>query len=688
MIALLFFLNAKTMYTCKNYISNTQNNMLIKSASNSSASVSPDVFNFSRIKIVNLDEILNRKCFVNNGKPVVNNNKHVANNCKSIPEHIPTEDVNIKLSKQKEIHNSCNKSFEPIYDKSFEPIYDKSFEPIYDKSFEPIRLEDYQTQHVKNMVATLINNVAVLDFSEAGLGKSFAASAVVKIFGSRAIVIAPGTVINDVWTKMEEKYGLNIHNKLTYSTLVGREGCSMAHNYLERTGATFTTTEHLRKLIKEGIIFIFDEMATTKNKGTLRFKAVHTIVNEIINIGPKSRVINISALPRDKIEQIQTLCQILGIVRSENYWTYDNNKGYIIDGIVELMEWCKDKDPVKTLSIIGEYMKESYYISCENQCRNWMIQPSEFTNLNRTTIPILVARLFREIVHDEICHQMLKPTLKQNIMNVGSITDRSMVVNCGRPPIKNVFYKVCNNDRDLIDVKLMDMGSKILKSAVSKRSSSDPNKYVLNQGEIIKGFRITGKSMLRILYYVVREELRREPDRKFVIGAWFIDQIQWLENVFSEYGVRSIYGKTNQDERRKSIKKFQENSDKCKIIIVNPTVGGEGISLDDQYGNRPRTLLVLPDNRFMKLVQFTYRVWRAMTKSKSETKIHVVFSPHFIEQLTILNNLVNKSSAARTVIKNSNLSLPKDYGQESIDIKIDYEIALPPLPSKSGNTIV
>jgi hypothetical protein len=159
-----------------------------------------------------------------------------------------------------------------------------------------------------------------------------------------------------------------------------------------------------------------------------------------------------------------------------------------------------------------------------------------------------------------------------------------------------------------------------------------------------------------------------------------------LRDALADYGVRTIYGKDSPEERSRNRRIFQQDDDICQVIVVNPTVGGQGISLDDQHGDRPRTTLIFPDPRFMDLVQFSYRTWRAMTKSQDRTEIHLVFSPNFRRQANILNKLVEKSRDARKVIKGSELRLPAEYDSQDVNILIDGSVELPPLPTMNTTT--
>jgi len=534
------------------------------------------------------------------------------------------------------------------------------------ESIQPLRLRDHQVDHVRRLYEILKSNSAVLDCSEAGLGKSYTCSAIASMLQMPILVIAPGPVL-EVWRRIKSNHGVQFIDMISYSSLVGRVGCNLKHLYLTRNGRDYISTGHLRDLINKGVMFVFDEMAAVKNLDTLTFKAIHTIVREVVSPNSKSRIINASAIPLDNQNQFMTLCQVLGIVRSRSYWQYDNQDKYILTGIVELINWCRIKDGRTTLTLLRPYMKEKDYDSCRHR-DEWSIDSLELIDLTKHTIPNLVADLFRLVVRKVVCHQMRRSDIGSKSMDQSA-------------PIVNAFYRVMDsNGIDQVDHSLLAEGGRLLQSAIEHRSKRD-GRSVINQSELNAGFRITGNSMLRVLYYIVREGLQKEPNRKFILGVWYISHIKWLQEALSDFNSRTLYGEIDPEERTRIIQQFQADNGHCRVIIANPMIAAEGIDLDDQHGNRPRTMLIVPGNRFMKLVQFTHRVWRLNTKSPNQTHIRIIYSSQMRTQRDIMDRLVTKSNDARMVIGNSDLKLPSEYDSQDIDLSVTVDADLPPLPN-------
>jgi len=80
-----------------------------------------------------------------------------------------------------------------------------------------------------------------------------------------------------------------------------------------------------------------------------------------------------------------------------------------------------------------------------------------------------------------------------------------------------------------------------------------------------------------------------------------------------------VNGVVKEHLRQKNIDDFQAN--KQRVIIVNISAGGAGVSLHDLTGDYPRLSLISPSYSAVQMRQSTGRVWRDSAKSKSIQKI-------------------------------------------------------------------
>lgn len=142
----------------------------------------------------------------------------------------------------------------------------------------------------------------------------------------------------------------------------------------------------------------------------------------------------------------------------------------------------------------------------------------------------------------------------------------------------------------------------------------------------------------------------------------FSTSIEWAERAFSEKGIAHgrITGKIDQTARDLAIAGF--NGEALDVLILNIAAGGEGISLHDATGNKPRVCLLSPPESATVLVQALGRVDRVGAKSVALNR--VIFVAGTIEE-TVYHNVRRK-------IKN--LSVLND-GDLSFDLFSRTEVA-------------
>jgi len=492
-----------------------------------------------------------------------------------------------------------------------------------------IRLYSYREPHVRRMCQMLLNNVAILDYSTTGQGKTFTSSAVASLFRMPIIVVAPPTVLN-VWKSMPQQ-GVVIQDMISYEMLRGRctSGCN--NPYLNRKGSQFTATSYLRQVIDQGVLFVFDEMSALKNEGTGRLQSAKTIVRELARHPTQSRAILVSALPTCKDKQIYSVLQMLGIVLSDKMYSYNQvRQEYQPHGWQELLDWCMARDLETTHKIL------------ENTKR-----------VTKHNIDNLSIKLYEQVVSSQISSCMTK--------------ERSHV------DIRNLYVHIPEEDMDT-----MRQGQRYLSNSTRYfGDSASVKKGKDNWRDFTYGLQLMGTAKLRAICRIAYLKLSENLDSKGIICCWYKDQIKWLTTMFSGYGALSLYGDTK--NRDKVIKIFQAPDNRCRMLIINPTVGGIGINLDDRYGDRPRWMILVPDYRMMELVQCTGRIDRESTKSKDQTWIRFVYASQFTGESKILTNLLIKSSSARAVIStDSGIILPDNYKEEA-------EVGRPEMPFKLPN---
>ena len=503
---------------------------------------------------------------------------------------------------------------------------------------KPIILKSYQEPHLYRMIEILRKCPVMLDISTTGSGKTYTAAAFAALFKLGMLVITAPTCFK-VWKEFRNEYQVQIIDMISYDSLRGQTGKDCNHPYLIRTkNDQFIPTEHLKQILRSGILVVFDEISKLKNQEAGVKAASHAIVKALLDVKSGSRIILLSALPCGKTVHILSLMQMLGIIYNDQIYKYNvASKKYDLKGLQEAIDWCSLREPKITSDILAQYAE-----------------------INKKCIPHLAKNLYRNIIRSR-----LSSCAKGNID-----TDRQMSV-------KNGYYKITGGD-----MELLKLGQMTLRNAVRYYGDQAINRKLTNWGEVTKALQILGIAKLHTLVSLSYRDLISNPQRKMVICVWYVDQLRWLNEVFEPFGAGLLYGPADIKERERIINLFQEPNQKCRVIILNPTVGGMAISLDDRDGNWPRTMLIVPDYRFIELVQCTGRVYRQSTKSKKETIIRFIYSEQFRGESKILNALLKKSEDARSVISDdSGLILPDNYQTED-DLGELELIDCPPLPIK------
>jgi hypothetical protein len=167
------------------------------------------------------------------------------------------------------------------------------------------------------------------------------------------------------------------------------------------------------------------------------------------------------------------------------------------------------------------------------------------------------------------------------------------------------------------------------------------------------------------------------------VGRWGLDN--GLETIFQSLNkdmpgeVGRLFGSAVNESARMAkqdtIEKFQEGIH--KVVLATPETGGTGVSLDDLYGDAPRSVIVItPPFSALEFVQMAGRVNRLMTASKAE--MHILHSGHQLDQwnsgiimskLKLLGASV-KGEIADTEVGRVSQSPPVKYKSEA---QVDFE---------------
>jgi SNF2 family DNA or RNA helicase len=497
-------------------------------------------------------------------------------------------------------------------------LVDESLE----KPLKEIEVFPYQKAHFEKVVDILENELAYLDVSAFGSGKTHICLAVAAVFQMKILIVGPKTVLPN-WMKICPMYGLELADALTYSGLRGNKR-GYKHDWLQKSedGETFTATPEFVKLAKEGLLLVFDECHNLKNDKSQQLNAAHEMVktcNQIAKEGGNVRVACLSATPADKKEHITSLFKILGIIHSENLYRYDrSSKTYISVGLQEAVNKCNRYDPDTTFHII---------------CRP----------INKTTSKL-------------ICHQLYTRVLKKRI--VSSMPEPPIEA---QKDIKNLFAIMPPED-----VERMKEGALLFASATSySQENGEVNYRSVKWGDVIRSRREIDSAKVNTMVRLSKERLEENPNCKVVLYFTFKRDMHESKRQLKKYNPIVMNGDvTKMEERTKMMDNFQANDNNYRVFISNPKVGGLGVELDDKFGNHPRFMFIAPSYMFIDQFQATGRIHRKETKSKATVRF--IYSREFPWETSLLNSIAEKSRVARDMLTENNREVvfPGEYNEE------------------------
>ena len=488
-------------------------------------------------------------------------------------------------------------------------------------------LMPHQVNHFRKLFSVLETKPSCVDFSQTGGGKTFIAMKMALTRNLRVFIVCPAST-QGMWKKLTSEYGVSVEVIISYESLRGRSN-KLNHSYLTRGGTKkdpfFHASSKMKTLIdgngidNEGILVIYDEAQKMKNLKTTTVKAAHGLSNEIAKAfnsrgSTKSRIMLLTASPLEKIEHSYPLMLAMGLSDSMSVSTYDPSKGdHDLRGFKQIYDTCISLDEDITVNVADSITASSKIKHIRNIC----------------------FELFAEVI----------------VPFMGS------GVECERQGIYRDRF--CNIDND-DDKTTMDEGMSILRESINITNGEG----TINQGSlgaITTALKTMETAKLGIIAREAKAVLDENENNKVLIFVNYISSFDKIADYLEDYGVAIFFGKTKKIDRNNIVAKYQEQNSDLRVIIANTSVGGVGLSLDDQDGNYPRYVFVVPTYNFITLYQACGRVDRAKTASIPHIKF--IYSKEHEMEKRILLSLKDKSEVLRRVTKSTE-EYPGDFIQE------------------------
>ena len=470
------------------------------------------------------------------------------------------------------------------------------------RPYEQIMLFPCQIDCYNKCLSLFKTQKSVFNASPTRSGKTITTLAQCSTLGLNPMVIGPSS-IKASWDKETRKYGFFDYLFISYDSLAGKTK-KLNHPYLVIHNDEYYPTEHLRNIIKQGIMIIMDESHLTKNPKSRRNKACHAIVNCLYSMESKSKLTVMSATPYDKIKFSESVLKILGIIKHSKMYEYDRSTAsYVFDGygFGELIRTCNMIDQEKTSEILSGMKK-----------------------INNTTIGAMCHSLFIELIKPKYITR-IDPVFPTKV------------------DARNGYFKISKEaERNIamLEGKLIDV------TGYDKNTGQMNEK--IDMGAVLELLHNLERIKLEIIERLAINMLYSVPNSKLVIYLWYRDTTNMLAQKLAYYKPGIINGETAVKKRSDITDKFQEPNGDCRVLIGHPDAGGLGLALDDQHGGWPRTILMMADYRFISMAQALARCLGMLAKSNSNA--WVVFANMQEVEQNILEKLSDKEKVVRDVV--------------------------------------
>lgn len=563
---------------------------------------------------------------------------------------------------------------------SFVPVDSETMRRL--RSSEPPKRSipwESQEPHIAKMWQNSRYHPILMDMSEPGSGKTTCAS----LFGRkmfenryiRHVVIVTSRTHEANWSKYMKNHGLPVglfgdSYVCTYQKMSGRsksEPTKVFGGLMERTDRVYTKTSHngnertlevshfrptslLKKILRDGTLFIFDESRALVNNGSAVNQAVKALFHLLMKYkedetkyGVRSRAILLSGTPMDKEVHIWNAFEFLGFNMTEKKenedefqyldrirkpfklhgskaeyggYAYENCVNSFCDLIRDHIEYYSKVDPEKAKEMENDFeifIRDHEYADCLEIFKD---EPRLWSSKN--------------------CKEFLFDFFKIFIIPLVS----SRIPPNGYPGInidfKNGFYELPKDEL----TKLNDAVEEL------KEGARDEEGKV--QLAVVQRARVTIEKCKKRLYVrIIRSQLKKNPNCKVVFGVEYLDTIEYLKENLKDLQPLFIHGGVDPSERSILIDKFNEPNLNYRLIILTSGTGSEGINLHDEDGRFPRFSFSSPSFRFDKLGQFSQRILRGGVKS--DVTFRIVFAQNTSEK-NIIENLFVKSQNHREIV--------------------------------------
>ena len=441
-------------------------------------------------------------------------------------------------------------------------------------------------------------------------------------FGLQCIIIAP-SFTHTRWLSISEQFGIYPLAIFSPQKLAGKQKSGLKHDLLVRREGKITfyqCTDTLRKLASEGIFIVVDECDFCKNKSSFN-RSVAEVVRCCMKYGRgKSKVLLLGATPFDRLDHYPNFCRVLGMMGDSRDWRKDKQMHSGLRYAISLAEHLSGIAPEK---------------------------PPEGCNMSEKNVIEYLRYLYVNFIRD---------SLVRYCIDYNSLAGKS----------GNYFYRLLSD----VEYDIYEEGINILKSGIVTRH--DGKTEITSVAKVTKGLQKISLSKSNLIAYLTDSQLQRDLDCKVIIFFYYRETASAIYDMLVRYypgQIVEIHGEVPMEAREAALESFQRDDNDVRVALVSQSIAA-GFDMDDKIGDRPRTMFLIPNYHFVKLVQSIGRGNRSDSQSIAEGKL-IFTMPRYNENVEDIEEVVLNCPEYEIL---SSLQLKRDVLQEATGKKLQDNI--------------
>lgn len=466
-----------------------------------------------------------------------------------------------------------------------------------------IQLRSYQKENAKNEREILKKYVSVIDTSDLGAGKTPVIVHTAQSLGLNLFVLTKKATVRD-WQAYKKH--VEFLHVMTYDSFRPKNK-TFSHRWLEydTEEEEIVPTQDLKKLIRKGCLFIFDESQATKNVQAQQSKAccaVSKIVRKTYEQGGKSRIALLSRTPTSgRSIQIVSLFRLAGLIINSEKLIEKQAGGYAKTGFKELVDYCSRINSQETDKIVS------------------------FLPMNNKSVLDCAYDLYERILKNAIV-----TTMENETKNIS---------------IYNVFFKAPEKN-----LRKLSKDKNIYQKISTELEKGEKKERLIHMYNIMERLQKVELYKEDIFLDVACELLEFDPNIKIILYLWTRRVIHRLEKSkdFKKYSPVIVNGQVTGSERTRRIEAFTDPNSESRILLTHPDVLSTGTNIIDPTETITFVSLMNPSVFYIQQHQASGRTTRG---GKKKSYFLVVYLDGLDEEKDVLFSLSDKSDNLRRIVK-------------------------------------